>query len=108
MSDLTTLPTPSGAAERLAPRLLPSPWDDGLRYVELARWSDTARRITESWKATSPGFTTRYGLVGLDLNPGEAVRATVRGVWLLSSSPPDEALDRASAFEEEGSRERPE
>jgi hypothetical protein len=97
--DLTTLP-PADAG-RLAPRVIPSPWDDGLSYVEMTRPGEAARRVAEARKVRSVGHTTRYGLFGRDLPPGASLRARLRGVWLLSTSPQSEALDRAEAFERE-------
>jgi hypothetical protein len=99
VTDLTTLP-PSPDA-RLAPRVLPSPWDDGLSYVEMVLPGQVSRRVTESRKVSSLGHTTRYGLFGRDLEPGGVFRARIRGLWLLSSAPQTEALDRAAAFEAE-------
>ena len=95
-SDLTTLPAvgPDG----LAPRILPSPWDDGLSYVEIPRPGEVARRVTEAGKISSLGHTTRYALFGHNVAPGETLQARLRGLWLLSSSPTSEALDRAEAF----------
>lgn len=99
VGDLTTLPP---AAGNLAPRVLPSPWEDGLSYVEMVLPEGVARRVTEAGKISSLGHTTRYGLFGRDLAPGSVVRTRLRGLWLLSSAPQSEALDRAGAFREEG------
>lgn len=93
---LTTLPPADDATP--APRVLPSPWDDGHSYVEIVRAAGVARRITEAGKITSLGHTTRYGLFGRDLAPGSAVRTRVRGLWILSTAPQREAFDRAEAF----------
>lgn len=93
---LTTLPPADDAT--LAPRVLPSPWDDGLSYVEIVRPLEVARRITEAGTITSLGHTTRYGLFGTDLTPGSVLRTRVRGLWLLSTSPQREAIDRTEAF----------
>lgn len=98
VGDLTTLPP---ASENLAPRVLPSPWEDGLSYVEMVLPGEVARRVTEAGKISSLGHTTRYGLFGRDLAPGSVLRTRLRGLWLLSSDPQSEALDRANAFRDE-------
>jgi len=99
VSDLTTLPTPADGP--LPPRVLPSPWDDGLSYVEMAGPGDLSRRITVARRINSLGHTTRHALFGLDLPPGGAATAGLRGVWMLSSAPAREAVDLAEAFARE-------
>lgn len=98
VTDLTTLPAPAADAGPLAPRVIPSPWDDGLSYVELSRQDEVARRVTESRKISSVGHTTRYGLFGRILQPGAVFSAWLRGIWLLSPSPQQEALEHAARF----------
>lgn len=96
---LTTLPP--AEEESLVPRVLPSPWEDGLSYVEIVHAKHVSRRIVEAGKISSLGHTTRYGLFGVDLAPGDIVRTRVRGLWLLSASPQREAIERAEAFQNE-------
>jgi hypothetical protein len=93
---LTTLPIPDD--DRLAPRVLPAPWPGGASYVEIAHPHDVARRIAETIKIGTVGHTTRYGLFGHDLEKGVVLRGRLRGLWLISSTPEREALERYDEF----------
>jgi hypothetical protein len=78
--------TPSAGAASSAP---------GLFYAEMAHPDDLFRRVfTEPIPAESltvPGGSIRYALFGLELEKGVILRARLRGQWLRSANPQEEA-----------------
>jgi hypothetical protein len=93
---LTTLP-PVGEGS-LAARVLSGPWAKGEVYVEMVQPQDAARRITATSKFSRLGHTTHYGLFGHDLEKGVVLRGRLRGLWLVSDEPEQEALRRQERF----------
>ncbi len=93
----TTLPPlePSG---RFAPRVLPSPWSDAERYVELAHRDDVARRVVFSSRMSSLGHATRYAFFGHDLERGVVVRGRLRAFWLTGADFEARALEELDRF----------
>ncbi|MEJ7637265.1 MAG: hypothetical protein WKF75_04555 [Singulisphaera sp.] len=62
---------------------------------------DVARRITEGGTISRVGHTTRYGLLGHDLEKGVVLRARLRGLWTDSKTPEREALEHLGRFLQE-------
>jgi hypothetical protein len=96
LSGLTTLPIAESSHVSLRPRIFaPAPADQAdLYYVELVQPNDVARRIivepveepVRRWS-----LFTRYGLFGHDLEKGVVLRARLRGCWIRSQTPEDDA-----------------
>ena len=80
----TTFP-PLEPAGRLAPRVLPSPWEQDSRYVEVAHPDDVARRVVFSARMNSLGHATRYAFFGHDLERGVVLRGRLRALWLTGA-----------------------
>jgi hypothetical protein len=64
-----------------------------LYYVEMAHPDDVARRIVESADAAASPWRRihRYGLLGHDIEKGIVLRARLRGLWIESDAPAEEA-----------------
>jgi hypothetical protein len=96
LSSLTTLPLATSWATALKPLVVAIPGAARpLHYVEMAQPDDVARRIIGSPaddRATSElVFSARYGLLGHDIEKGVILRARLRGLWIESERPEDEA-----------------
>lgn len=66
----------------------------GRYYVEMVRPDDCIRRIVDAPPASGDaprGFSIRHVLFGHDLEKGVVLRGRIRGVWIVSDSPDDEA-----------------
>ncbi len=101
LQSLTTLPVPSTSPHRLAPRSWPvaSP-SPGSIYIEMVQPDDCARRlIGELQEAGADGTSwTGYALFGHDLEKGVVLRGRIRGCWIASAQPEEEAARRYDAF----------
>jgi len=65
-----------------------------LYYMELVQPNDVARRIiVEPFEqpARRCSLSTRYGLFGHDVEKGVVLRARLRGCWIRSQTPEDDA-----------------
>lgn len=103
LRSLTTLPVPSESPHRLAPRLsrVASP-PPGSVYTEMVQPDDCARRILGEPQDAGAGADgtswTGYALFGHDLEKGVVLRGRIRGCWIESSQPEEEAARRYEAF----------
>ncbi len=101
LQSLTTRPVPSASPHPFAPRLFPvaSP-PPGSVYAEMVQPDDCARRIIgEPRDAGAQGSSwTGYGLFGHDLEKGVILRGRIRGCWIESSRPDQEAARRYESF----------
>lgn len=101
LQSLTTGPVPSGSPHPLAPRLFPvaSP-PPGSVYAEMVQPDDCARRIIgKPQDAGADGTSwTSYALFGHDLEKGVVLRGRIRGCWIESSRPEEEAARRFESF----------
>jgi hypothetical protein len=100
---LTTLPLPESAQFDRRPRVLSPPGGEpGVSYVELAQPNDVSRQVTtehlEAGATKAVMLSTRYCLFGHDLEKGVVLRARLRGIWLQSETPEDDALARNADF----------
>ncbi|MFI5455137.1 MAG: hypothetical protein ACHRXM_06760 [Isosphaerales bacterium] len=94
---LTTLPLPESPRLDLRPLVVAPPGAEaGVFYVEMAHPNDVARRISgehvRHGSTTAIAQSTRYGLFGHDLEKGVVLRARLRGCWIRSRTPEDDAL----------------
>jgi hypothetical protein len=101
--EATKAPLPRSPQLSLRPRVAAWPGlDPGVFYVEMARANDVARRITDepihAGSTTGPALSTRYDLFGHDLEKGVVLRARLRGCWIRSSRPDDDALALEKEF----------
>jgi len=93
---LTTLPVPESTDARLQPLVFaPRATDPAeLFYVEMVQPDDVARRIwigPAEQPASLGARSIRYGLFGHDLEKGVVLRARLRGAWIRSHTPEDDA-----------------
>jgi hypothetical protein len=93
---LSTLPLPSSSHDRLSPWIYAPPGDDpDTFYIEMVQPNDVARRIIATPIGKAPasraGLSLRHALFGHDLEKGVILRARLRGLWIRSKSPDDEA-----------------
>jgi hypothetical protein len=103
LQGLTTLPIPPSSPHTLAPRWFTPPGSDrDTYYVEMVQPNDCARRIRHEPAEPSPGpatnLSTQYGLFGHDLEKGVVLRARLRGLWIRSRSPQQDAQACYEAF----------
>jgi hypothetical protein len=103
LHSLTTLPIPAILPRTLSPKIYREHGSQpGRCYIEMVQPNDCARRIigeSNAGDSKSPGvFTIRYGLFGHDLEKGVVLRGRIRGVWVESHSPEQEARQRYEAF----------
>jgi hypothetical protein len=106
LANLTTLPLATSWATALEPLMVAIPGARGpLYYVEMVQPDDVARRIVgvpAGDQATSQlVLSARYGLLGHDIEKGVVLRARLRGNWIESVSPKDEAQTLWREFLEE-------
>ncbi len=63
-------------------------------YVEMAHPDDVARRVTgvpDEAGEFQTANSVRYGLLGHDIEKGIVLRARVRGLWISSATPEEDA-----------------
>ena len=87
LTRLTTLPPREEAFS--VPRLIDL--GDGLLYAEMVHPDDVTRRIREGGRTLAQAKSTRYGLLGHDLERGVVLRARMRAFLLRG----DDASQRA-------------
>lgn len=101
LQSLTTRPVPATSPRPLAPRSWPlaSPLP-GSVYVEMVQPNDCARRLIGEPQDPGDHRTswTGYGLFGHDLEKGVVLRGRIRGCWIASSQPSEEAARRYESF----------
>jgi hypothetical protein len=100
---LTTLPVAESSRVALRPRIFaPAAVEQtDLYYVELVQPNDVARRIIVEpveQPARRWSLFTRYGLFGHDLEKGVVLRARLRGCWIRSQTPEDDACRLHAQF----------
>ncbi len=100
---LTTLPVPATSPHPLMPQIFtPRESIDEIHYVEMIPPNDCARRIRPQPlsppSGPRPGFSMRYELFGHDLEKGVVLRARLRGLWIHSQSPEQEAWSAYREF----------
>jgi hypothetical protein len=93
---LTTLPPRLDAFQ--TPRIVSGAATDGRVYVEMVHPDDVTRRIREGGRSLARSRTTRYGLLGHDLERGVVLRGRIRGIWLPPDASKDEAFVRMEQF----------
>ncbi|MGO9464564.1 MAG: hypothetical protein ACLQIB_41875 [Isosphaeraceae bacterium] len=98
LSSLTTLPMAASWASALGPVVAAVPGAGRpVHYVEMVQPDDVARRITgmpaDQRTASQLVLSVRYGLLGHDIEKGVVLRARMRGQWIESESPQDEARE---------------
>jgi hypothetical protein len=103
---MTTLPVADLSRASCRPRLfaIPTTADPGLNYVEMVQPNDVARRIIVEPAGQLPSHRssiTRYALFGHDLEKGVVLRARLRGCWIRSQTPEDDARRLYDAFLQE-------
>jgi len=103
LRSLTTLPLPFSPQLDCRPWIVASPHaETGLFYVEMVQPKDVARRTIGDHSAdgstTALARSTRYGLFGHDLEKGVVLRARLRGCWIRSQTPEDDALSLYQEF----------
>jgi len=96
LSSLTTLPLATSGATALEPLVVAVPGAGrSLHYVEMVQPDDVARRIigvpADDRTTSQLVLAVRYGLLGHDIEKGVVLRARLRGQWIESESPQDEA-----------------
>jgi len=97
LSGLTTLPLAGSPRLDRLPRIFAAPEaEPGVFYVEMAQPDDVARRIAcepiHDGSRAAFAASTRYGLFGHDLEKGVVLRARLRGCWIRSRAPAEDAL----------------
>jgi len=97
LRSLTTLPLPESPQLDRPPRIFAPPGAlAGVFYIEMAQPNDVARRTSgehfHDGSTTPFALSTRYGLFGHDLEKGVVLRARLRGCWIRSRTPEDDAL----------------
>ncbi len=103
---LTTLPVAASWATALEPLVAAVPGAGrSVHYVEMVQPDDVARRIigipADDRTASQLVFSVRYGLLGHDIEKGVVLRARLRGQWIESKSPQDEAKELWRQFRRE-------
>jgi len=103
LRSLTTLPLPESPQLDRRPRILAPPdAETGVFYVEMAQPNDVARRTSREHfhdgSTTAFALSTRYGLFGHDLEKGVVLRARLRGCWIRSRTPEEDALSLYREF----------
>jgi len=93
---MTMAALPQSPQLSLRPRVFARPGlETGVFYVEMAQPNDVARRITaehiHDGSTTALALSTRYGLFGHDLEKGVVLRSRLRGYWIRSLTPEDDA-----------------
>jgi hypothetical protein len=96
LCSLTTLPLATSWATALEPLVVAVPCAARpLHYVEMVQPDDVARRIiglpADDRTRSQLLLSVRYGLLGHDVEKGVVLRARLRGQWIESESPADEA-----------------
>jgi hypothetical protein len=93
---LSTLPLPASSPSRLAPWIYaPAGPVPETVYIEMVQPNDVARRIIGRPIGAGPSsrsaVSMRHALFGHDLEKGVILRARLRGLWIRSNSPEDDA-----------------
>ncbi len=106
LGGMTTVAAPQLPQLSLRPRIFARPGPDAdVFYVEMAHPNDISRRIAgeyvQSESTTAAIVSTRYALFGHDLEKGVVLRSRLRGYWIRSLTPEDDALSRYREFLEE-------
>ncbi len=103
LQSLITMPVPAESPHPLGPTLGPMTGNpDGPHYAEMVQPNDCARRIIGEPEGDASGplrsCWVRYCLFGHDLEKGVVLRGRIRGCWIDSPLPDEDALHRYARF----------
>jgi hypothetical protein len=103
LGDMTTVPLSKSPQLSFRPRVFArQDRQADAFYVEMAQLNDVARRITGDHvldgASTPLAVFTRYGLFGHDLEKGVVLRSRLRGYWISSLTPEDDAQSLYQEF----------
>jgi hypothetical protein len=100
---LSTLPLPSSSPFILRPWICaPNSAEPDTHYIEMVQPNDVARRIAcrplGAGASTRSDWSVRCALFGYDLEKGVILRARLRGIWIRSKSPENDANSLLEEF----------